>query len=140
MTRAHLKYLQFFLFRHKVQECQVRDPKCAQLLDLVGRTWALQDLLDDGVAVFDSGFVAAGSLRAMQQALERCVAEMRPQFVALVESPYLPDHVVPSVIGNSYGDIYEQQLEQAQKSRLNINNEVPEYFERLMKPVLRPKL
>ena len=32
------------------------------------------------------------------------------------------------------------QLEYAQKSRLNINNEVPEYFERLMEPILRPKL
>ena len=48
---------------------------------------------------------------------------------------------MPSVIGNSFGDIYEMQLEYAQKSRLNINNEVPEYFDRLMKPILRsPKL
>lgn len=51
----------------------------------------------------------------------------------------MPDHFVPSVIGNEYGDIYEQQLEMAQKSRLNAR-EVPEYFERLMKPVLRAKL
>jgi len=43
----------------------------------------------------------------MQQALENCVAEMRPQFVALAETPNIPDHLVPSVIGNSFGDIYE---------------------------------
>ena len=46
----------------------------------------------------------------------------------LVESFNFPDHWIPSVIGNSYGDIYEMQLETAQKSRLNINNEVPNYF------------
>ena len=61
--------------------------------------------------------------------------------VPLAESFYIPDHFTPSVIGNFYGDIYEQQLEYAQKSRLNVNNEVPEYFDRLMKPILRsPKL
>ena len=47
---------------------------------------------------------------------------------------------MPSTIANSYGDIYEMQLEYAQKSRLNINNEVPEYFESLMKPILKAKL
>lgn len=67
------------------------------------------------------------------------MAEMRPQFIPLVESLYLPDHLVPSVIGNEFGDIYEQQLEQAKKSRHN-KNEVPEYFDRLMKPLLRAKL
>ena len=76
----------------------------------------------------------------MMQALENCVAEMRPQFVALAETPNIPDHLVPSVIGNSFGDIYEMQLEYAQNLRLNVNNEVPEYFERLMKPILRAKL
>lgn len=68
------------------------------------------------------------------------MAQLRPQLLPLSEAPYLPDHIVPSVIGNSYGDIYEMQLEYAQKSRLNINNEVPEYFERLMKPILMAKL
>lgn len=72
--------------------------------------------------------------------MDQAVKELRPHFVPLVEAPYIPDHKVPSTIGNYYGDIYEMQLDLAQKSRLNINNEVPEYFERLMKPVLRPKL
>ena len=39
--------------------------------------------------------------------MEQCVAEMRPQFIALAETLYLPDHLVPSVIGNEFGDIYE---------------------------------
>lgn len=102
--------------------------------------YCLQELLEDSSAVYDSGFLAPGTYRAMQIAMERCVAEMRPQFVPLAETIYMPDHVVPSTIGNEFGDIYEMQLEMAQKSRLNIDNEVPEYFESLMKPILRPKL
>jgi len=100
----------------------------------------LQDLLEDSSSVYDSGFFAPGSFRDMQQAMENCVAELRPQFVSLAETPLIRDDLAPSVIGNSYGDIYEMQLEYAEKSRLNVNNEVPEYFERLMKPILRPKL
>ena len=139
MTRAHLKYLQFHLFRSSYETHQFKDPRIRGILDIVARAFALFELLDDSASAYDSGFLAPGSLRAMQTAAERCVAEMRPQFIPLAETPYMPDHIVPSVIGNSYGDIYEQQLEYAQKSRLN-KNEVPEYFERLMKPVLRPKL
>ena len=61
--------------------------------------------------------------------------------IPLVESYHIPDKWIPSVIGNSFGDIYEMQLEYAQKSRLNIDNEVPSYFSTLMKPILlRPKL
>lgn len=109
-------------------------------MELVGKIYCLEQLLEDGAAVYDAGFLAPGSYRIMQQAMERCVAELRPQMIPLSESIYVPDHTLPSVIGNSYGDIYEQQLEAAKKTRLNINNEVPEYFDRLMKPVLRPKL
>ena len=52
---------------------------------------------------------------------------------------YCPDHFWPSALGNQYGDIYEQQLELAQKSRLN-EHEVPPYFEQLIKPILKGKL
>lgn len=109
-------------------------------MELVGKVWALEQLLEDGAAVYDAGFFAPGTYRAMQQALERCISDIRPQLVSLAETMYMPDHIVPSTICNEYGDIYEMQLEYAQKSRLNINNEVPSYFESLMKPVLRAKL
>ena len=56
--------------------------------------------------------------------------------IPLAESYYLPDKWVPTVIGNSYGDIYEQ----AQSSRLNVNEGIPSYFNELMRPILRAKL
>jgi len=58
--------------------------------------------------------------------------------VPLVETFYAPDTWVPSVIGNYEGDIYEMQLESAMKTRLN--KQVPEYFDRLIKPILKAKL
>ena len=60
----------------------------------------------------------------------------------LTESVYFPDDLLPSVIGNQYGDIYEAQMEWARNSRANQHNKdnIPHYFEELIKPVLKAKL
>jgi len=47
-------------------------------MELCGKIFALEELLNDGAAVYDTGFLSPGSYRAMQQAMERCVAEIRP--------------------------------------------------------------
>jgi len=64
--------------------------------------------------------------------------------IALSETMYFPDTVMVSSIGNSYGDIYEAQLEWAQASSINSldKNGVPPYFESYIKPFLHedPKL
>ena len=107
MTRVHLKYLQLHIFRKICRENRFRDVRNSTLMELIGKIYCLQELLEDGAAVYDTGFLAPGSFRAMQQALEKCTVELRPQMVSLAEVPYFPDHIIPSVIGNSYGDIYE---------------------------------
>ena len=141
MTRAHLKYLQFFLFRESYKNHSFLDNRIVSQLDTVSRIFCLSDLIEENScgALFDTGFLQAGSLRFMNRALEKAVADLRPQMVPLAESLYLPDHWMISVIGNKEGDIYEMQLNEAMKTRLN-KDEVPEYFERLMKPILRAKL
>lgn len=55
----------------------------------------------------------------MGEALEHVTHKLRPQLVPLSETKSFPDFVVPSVIGNSYGDIYEKQLAEAKDSGLN---------------------
>ena len=67
---------------------------------------------------------------------------LRPQMIPIVESYDAPDGFWPSVIGNSYGDIYEWQMEAAKNSRINKINadNIPPYFEELMKPILKAKL
>ena len=43
-------------------------------MELMGKIYCLQELIEDGAAVYDTGFLAPGCFRAMQQALERCSA------------------------------------------------------------------
>ena len=63
---------------------------------------------------------------------------MRPHLIPLVETFALPDEIIPSSIGNLYGDIYEQQLEWAMNSRLNKQDKdgVTANFEPFIKPFL----
>jgi hypothetical protein len=59
--------------------------------------------------------------------------------IPLVEAYGYPDEVVPSAIGNSYGDIYETQLRWAKDTRDN-GQDVPAHFETLIKPFMHGKL
>jgi hypothetical protein len=61
----------------------------------------------------------------------------------LIESLGLPDEIVVSAIGNSYGDIYEQHLEWAKESRLDHTKDgdaIPEGFLEYMTPVIQHKM
>ena len=142
MIKAHMFYLVFNVYRTKIEEIPFKDARIKDHLKLLGKILALDHLLNGGAVVFDSGFFATGSYANLQQAMSICIKELRPQMIPLVESIYFPDEMVPSVLGNSYGDIYEYQMEMAKKSRVNKHNadNIPPYFDRLMKPVLRGKL
>mmetsp|Transcript_1144 Transcript_1144/g.1510 ORF Transcript_1144/g.1510 Transcript_1144/m.1510 type:complete len:116 (+) Transcript_1144:1512-1859(+) len=80
MVRAHLKYLQFYLFRSSYKSRSFLDPRIVPLLDIVGRVLCLADLIEENSAgaLFDTGFFLPGSLKLMQRALEKCVADLRP--------------------------------------------------------------
>lgn len=138
MVKAHFQYVQFAIFRQEIETRAATGKNNEHLMTLLVLS-ALDNLISDTAAVYDTGFFAPGSLRAMQEAWDECVAKIRPQMIPLVECYYMPDHFKPSVIGNSYGDIYEWQLRNAMKSRIN-EPDVPRYFDELMKPVLRAKL
>lgn len=67
----------------------------------------------------------------MQMALNQLITKLRPQLLPLTESAFNSDLIIPSSIGNFYGDIYEKQLELAMNSQMNKEDKdgVPAYFE-----------
>lgn len=107
------------------------------LYDLV-RVFALKSLIDDCGAVFDSGYFSHSAFKNLKLALDIAIKRMRPHLIPLIESVALPDELLPSSIGNSYGDIYEQQLELAKGSTLNLQDKdgIPSNFETFIKPFL----
>ena len=77
----------------------------------------------------------------LDAAFNHLLTQLRPQAIPLSEIFVLPDWVLMSAIGNSYGDIYETHLEWAQTSRLN-NSEgsIPKGWRENVMPILQGKL
>jgi len=108
MCRAHLLFVQFHMFRTSVAQLQARDAKIKQHLELLVKVFALNILIKDGAAAFDAGFFAKGALHNLTKAMAHAIETLRPQMIPLAETMYLPDHLIPSSIGNEFGDIYEK--------------------------------
>jgi len=69
------------------------------------------------------------------------LALIRPQAVPLTEIFTVPDEVMMSAVGNSYGDIYETHLQWAKTSRLNDDKgSIPEGWNEYILPILHGKL
>ena len=55
----------------------------------------------------------------------------------------MPDELLSSAIGNSYGDIYETHLEWAKNSRLNqtkLGDAIPDGYMETIMPILKGKM
>lgn len=106
-------------------------------MDLV-KICSLKSLLDDPGAAFDSGYFAPSAWRNMNAALDLLIKKIRPQVLPLGEIKNYPDTMVMSNIGNYWGDIYEQQLDQAIDSRHQHEDigGVPPQWEQYIKPFL----
>ena len=147
LVRAHFRYLMLNIYNKRVNLHAFKDERIrAILIDLL-RVTALKDLIADSGLLFACGYFAPEAHSLMREALDQVVTKIRPQMVSLAEGYMIPDEGVPSSIGNAYGDIYETQLEWAQKSRmqkLDAKDGRPAYFEELIKPFLtedvKPKL
>jgi len=46
-------------------------------------------------------------MKLLSQSLKHLLLKIRPQMIPLVESLRIPDGILVSSIGNSYGDVYE---------------------------------
>ena len=139
LVKAHFKYLQLHIYSNKLHQQAFEDERLRPiLLDLL-RVTALKDLISDSSLLFASGFFAPEAHAQMREALDLVIKRLRPQLLSLAERMMFSDSVLPSSIGNSYGDIYELQFEWAQKSRMQVldaKDGGPTYFEELIKPFL----
>jgi len=142
MVNAHVKYLGFYLCKTLIEKQSFKDPNIKPILDDLTKIVALKSLSEDCGAVYAAGYFAPQGFDSVKEALDILVRKIRPHLVPLVETFAMPDEIIPSSIGNSYGDIYEQQLEWAMNSRLNKEdkNGVTANFEPYIKPFLHENI
>jgi hypothetical protein len=96
--------------------------------------FAVKQIMSSNNALYETGFFQKGQNKLLEQAFKKLLVDLRPHMLGLVEWMSIGD-VLPSVIGNKYGDIYEAQYEAAVNSRLN-QQQVPSYYEKYMKPTM----
>jgi len=74
----------------------------------------------DTSACYETGyFVGKPYSTFIDEAIKLILKEIRPYAISLIESSGIPDQMLISAIGNSYGDIYETHLRWAKDSKLN---------------------
>eukprot|EP00347_Sterkiella_histriomuscorum_P006528 403352422 len=140
MTQAHVIYTTFQHFHNGINtNSNITCPTLKQHLTLLLRLFAVYELTIDNAVLYECGFFQPGTLHLLQEALKKLLVELRPQMIPLVEAAKIPDSTLVSAIGNSYGDIYETQLEWARNSRLNKTHTAPGFKEHIL-PIINGKL
>jgi len=107
MVRAHIRAIGFYLFIHMIKEQEFKDKNIPPLLTDLAKIFALKSLSEDCGAVFDSGYFAPQAHKHIKSALDKLISKIRPHLIPIMECFSVPDEIMPSSIGNYYGDIYE---------------------------------
>lgn len=109
----------------------------SNLCALVG----LQHLEEDCRSCYEVGYFGANASQMLSESTKMCLKSLRPQIINLVESIKLPDSLLVSAIGNSYGDIYETHLKWAKENKCNQGKgAIPMGFMENIMPILKGKL
>lgn len=104
----HLQYYTIWSARkHITEKAGIKCPNLLAHLKSLVLFFGLQELAKDSANLYDCGYFTAGMSSQIIEAIKRLTVELRPQYIPLVEAFDIPDFVLNSAIGNSYGDIYE---------------------------------
>ena len=117
MTQLHIRYVTYILMADKVKE--IRDPNLRGHFTNLSVLVALRFVSEFEQVAFACGYLKLSENDLIGEAFKLMLDAIRPQAIPLVELMYIPDEVLCSAIGNSYGDIYETQFEWAKNSRIN---------------------
>jgi hypothetical protein len=107
MTQSHFMYITFKNFRNVIDRPTIKCPKIKENIKNLCIIYALSELLKDNSANYESGYFLIGTGSLILDAQKHMMTVIRPQIVSLIEAFGIPDSILCSAIGNSYGDIYE---------------------------------
>lgn len=107
MSHSHIMYVTFKQFLHSIELSKFKCPKITENLLNLARVYGLYELQQDSQALYETGYFQVGTAPMLLQGMKHLMQLIRPQLIPLVEAWAIPDSVLVSSIGNSYGDIYE---------------------------------
>lgn len=105
MANLHMKYVGFQLIAKR--HVEFKDPNLRAHFENLSILAGLTFLREFKKSTFDSGYLTSGQGDLIDEAFKLMLAKIRPYAIPLAELFNIPDDVLQSAIGNSYGDIYE---------------------------------
>lgn len=108
MAHSHVLYVAFQIYRNNIEkEGVIKCPNLLAHLRDLGKVFALNELSQESAACYEAGYFQMGTASLLLEAQKKLMVKLRPQMISLIEAWELPDSLLVSAIGNSYGDIYE---------------------------------
>lgn len=145
VSQSHVKYVAFVLFKNGISDGSIKCPINLQNLTNLCILNGLYQLSLDSASCYEAGYFnnTQQFSEFITDAMKEINRLIRPHAVSIIESVGITDTILPTAIGNSYGDIYEQHLEWAKNSRLNQTkggDAIPDGYMEYIMPILKAKL
>lgn len=138
MSRVHTMLVTFQIFRDGIKGSWLQENTKKVLWNL-WKLFAAHDVYYNCSSLFEWGYFQKGHQSMLLDYIKIQLKTIRPQILPLIEWYGINDNILNSTIGNSYGDIYETQLETAVNSELNKRDMFPD-FEKYMQPFYHAKI
>ncbi|CAI2360613.1 unnamed protein product [Moneuplotes crassus] len=138
MSKAHTMLVTFQIFRDGIKSSWLQESTKKHLCNLC-KVFAAHQIYLDSAPLFECGYFSGGHQKMLLEYMKMQFKLIRPVMLPLIESFGHNDNILNSCIGNSYGDILENQLESAVNSDLNRKDMFPD-FEKYMKPFYNAKI
>lgn len=141
LSNYHIYYYSVWSSRHYLEKNadKIKNQQLKKHLEDLVMIFGLNELLRDSALLYSCGYFKAGHREMILETLKAKISGIRPQVIPIIESFDFDDWQICSSIGNSYGDIAEDQLNQARNSKLN-NSELAPGFKEHILPILNAKL
>ncbi|KAK0524752.1 hypothetical protein OC842_005731 [Tilletia horrida] len=121
MSKAHSEYVivRQFAFAILSDDDLNRRPAIRSVMQQIFLLYACHTMVEEGADFFASGFIDSEQFALLRATVQKTMAELRPNAVALVDAFKLPDYLLNSALGRSDGKVYESLFDFALREPLN---------------------
>lgn len=85
MIKAHIQLVMFLMSMELIQKHKFVDKKCAPILLLCVKIFALKCLMGDLTPLYECGYFCEGSFQLLEDSMHHLLNELRPHMIPLVE-------------------------------------------------------
>ncbi|UMM39462.1 hypothetical protein L5515_016514 [Caenorhabditis briggsae] len=127
LAKASRWHVRVYLVKNFLNKVALAPQDLKFVLTDVARLYAY-DIITSSIGAFlEDGYMSSNQMNEVKEGIYECLAKIRPNAVALVDSWDYDDKELKSVLGRRDGNVYPALLEWAQNSQLNRSDVLPSH-------------